>query len=257
MPWEAAILSTASIDSSDKASLKEIKKVAGANGKVCVTQPVWGVKEASGKLYFLSDETGYLNLWSIDTEKTDAKAEMSMKPLEKDLADPMWALGTIDIAVLDGATALVAPISGGETLSHFDLNTGKIKPLQGGEVYRAILQLKRLSDTQAVFIGQKSSAPPTLVIVTLGSAAGHADFTEVKTTAPEFAKKPVDPEYASVPETYTLSVPWSENAKRPEGMDTDQKEVDLHVIVFPPKNPNFKGPEGSKPPCLVGVHGGP
>jgi len=257
MPWEAAILYTAAIDNATSFRLKEIKKVAGNNGTVCVTQPVWGVKGASDKLYFLSDETGYLNLWSIDTGKSDAKAEMSMKPLEKDMGNPMWALGTIDIAILDGATALVSPISGGEALSHFDLNTGKIKPLQGGEVYRALSQLKRLSDTQAVFIGSKSSASPTLVIVTLGSSAGHADFTEVKTTAPEFAKKPVDPEYASIPVTYTLSVPWSESAKRPEGMDADRKEVDLHVIIFPPKNPNFKGPEGSKPPCLVGVHGGP
>jgi hypothetical protein len=257
MPWEGATLYYASFKLEDEPKLTRSVEVAGKHNTVSVTQPLWGLGESKDKLFFASDETGYQNIWVVDTAQEGAEARLAMKQLDKDFTTPMWSLGTCDYALLDGKTGLVAPLNDRPTLSHFDLRSGKIVAIAGGEVYGKIDQLKRLSDTQAVFIGSKSDAPATLVIVTLGSSAGQADFSEVQTTKPEHLKKPVDPAYASRPETYTLRVPWNENAKRPEGMSEDTKEVDLHVILFPPTNPKFKAPEGTRPPCLVGVHGGP
>jgi hypothetical protein len=257
MPWEGATLYYASVELGDQPKLTEAIKVAGKANAVSVTQPIWGLDNSKDKLFFSSDQTGYQNIWVADTAKEGAEARLAAKQLEQDFTNPMWSLGTSDYALLDGQTAIVAPLNDRPCLSHLNVRSGKITPLAGGEVYAEIAQLKRLSDTQAVFIGSKSDAPATLVIVTLGSSAGQADFSEVETTAPEHSKKPVDPAYASRPETYTLSVPWNENAKRPDGMGKDISEVDLHVILFPPTNPKFKAPEGTLPPCLVGVHGGP
>jgi len=257
MPWEGATLYHADVKLGEKPELVNVVEVAGKANAISVTQPLWGLNESKDKLFFSSDETGYQNIWVVDTAKQGEKAQLAMKSVDRDFTTPMWSLGTCDYALLSGKTALVAPSHDRPCLSHFDLRTGKITPLARGEVYGQIDQLKRLSDTQAVFIGSKSYASSTLVIVTLGSSPGHADFSEIQTTPAEFAKKPVDPDYASEPETYTLTVPWNEKAKRPEGMGIDTKEVDIHVTLYPPANPKFKAPEGTQPPCLVGVHGGP
>ena len=31
----------------------------------------------------------------------------------------------------------------------------------------------------------------------------------------------------------------------------------MHAVYYAPKTPNYSGPTGDKPPCLVHVHGGP
>lgn len=177
MPWEGATLFYADVKLGDKPKLTHAVEVAGKANAISVTQPLWGLNESKDKLFFSSDKTGFQNIWVVDTGKQGAEAQLAHKPLEQDFSTPMWSLGTSDYALLDGKSAIVGPARDKPILSHLDIRTGKITPLAGGEVYGKVDQLKRLSDTQVIFIGSKSDAPSTLVIVTLGSSAGQADFS--------------------------------------------------------------------------------
>lgn len=264
MPWEGTELYFATFDVWNQRSLETPKRVAGESGKIAVTQPNWfrqkGTASSIEKLFYMSDETGFTNLWSTDVDgSSNTKPSLAMKPSPTDFGTPMWSLGTSDYAVLSQHSALVVPIVESQSrLSHLDLQTGHVTPIVGGEIYRQVDQVTALSGTQAVFIGSKYDAAPTLVIVTLTSDLGSADFKEIATSPPSLqSKPPLDSSWISRGETLKLSVPWPQDAQRPPGMPSSQTEVDLHVVYYPPTNPDFKAPEGTSPPCIVAVHGGP
>ncbi|KIP04425.1 hypothetical protein PHLGIDRAFT_93514 [Phlebiopsis gigantea 11061_1 CR5-6] len=40
-------------------------------------------------------------------------------------------------------------------------------------------------------------------------------------------------------------------------LSLSEKGQDMHVIFYPPTNPDYAAPDGEKPPCIVNVHGGP
>jgi hypothetical protein len=247
MPWEGTKLYHSDFSQSE---LKNVTYVAGEKGEIAVNQPVW----SDNRLFFLSDQTGYHNLWQIDTGRQDATPEPATKRLEYDFGNPMWQLGISDYTILSPKIAIVRPIIDSRTsLSRLDLESQTITPLKGGEIYVEVQQLKRLSDTQAVFIGSRGDQKPTLVLVTIGSTG--AEFKEIQTNAPQTGAKKLDPKYISHAETHTLRIPWEKKAVRPKGMK--EGDVDLHVNLFLPTNPKFMAPEGTAPPCLVGVHGGP
>lgn len=87
MPWDETSLCTAAIVKSggssgsgaDRVGLLEAKQlVAGGPGRrQAVMAPAWS--EADGKLYFVSDATGWWNIWSVDLDSGKEARERCQK----------------------------------------------------------------------------------------------------------------------------------------------------------------------------------
>lgn len=93
MPWDATELRVVDLGGGGKESGGH-ELVAGEDGDTSVIQPAWSTK--TGDLYYISDETGYYNLYRAGTEGT-------ILPMEHDLGGsaPGWALGQQGYAFLD------------------------------------------------------------------------------------------------------------------------------------------------------------
>ncbi|KAL9187913.1 hypothetical protein ACHAXT_006291 [Thalassiosira profunda] len=85
MPWDATELRVTDIGSSSSKS-SDHELIAGEDGDTSVIQPAW--HPATGELYYISDESGYYNLYR-------AGFKPSILPMKRDFGGsaPGWALG--------------------------------------------------------------------------------------------------------------------------------------------------------------------
>ena len=92
MPWDSTQLWVARYDDRSGGSLGTPLLVAGGHSE-SVVEPQWG---PDGSLYFMSDRTGWLNLYRWDGERTYAVA-----PMAADCAAAPWELGYRSYTLLE------------------------------------------------------------------------------------------------------------------------------------------------------------
>jgi dipeptidyl aminopeptidase/acylaminoacyl peptidase len=95
MPWDGSELVMAPWDGS---GLGNVEKVAGGRD-VSITQPQWG---DDGRLWFLSDRSGWWNLYVSDGIQT-----IEMTSLRADLAPPEWEAGYRSFVLLSNDRAIL------------------------------------------------------------------------------------------------------------------------------------------------------
>lgn len=87
MPWTGTVLYVAEWAGG---CLRNITKVAGEYQKESIAQPKWGL---DGALYFASDRTGYLQLYSYNVHDTSVSALYLEGLANADFAAAEWELG--------------------------------------------------------------------------------------------------------------------------------------------------------------------
>ena len=97
MPWDATSLRVASIAAG---KLDKVQTVVDATRGASVIQPSWS---PDGTLYFVSDETGWWNVW-----RWNGRTAESVAPLEAEIGSPMWRFGRRDYLVLDDDRLVVS-----------------------------------------------------------------------------------------------------------------------------------------------------
>jgi dipeptidyl aminopeptidase/acylaminoacyl peptidase len=250
MPWDGSELYYSDFSHQGPCDRQLVvpQKIAGESGKISINDIKWSSTNPS-ELFYLSDETGFVNLWSIDLSQPGSKPRLAMKPINYDLGEPLWRLVPSWYAILTDVDALVAPnINGLRKLHHLDLSTGEITEIPNG--YTDISDLRRINDKQAAYLGRKWDSPKTIVMATLGSSPGEATFLELDAATPR-PEATLDKAFISRGEHIVLQV------DSPQGADTRTQKVDLHVTLYRPTNPCYQSPEGDLPPTLVQAHGGP
>ncbi|EOD04667.1 hypothetical protein EMIHUDRAFT_220750 [Emiliania huxleyi CCMP1516] len=106
MPWDATRLWVAPFEGGATADTASHALVAGGDGDTSVLQPAW---HPSGALYFVSDASGYYNIFRA-RDAGDAELKPAVRAIAKD-ADlsgpkPGWQFGTQGFAFLaDGRVA--------------------------------------------------------------------------------------------------------------------------------------------------------
>ncbi|KAJ9103963.1 hypothetical protein QFC21_002426 [Naganishia friedmannii] len=268
MPWEGTELyySHFSLPEKNKpiTPLEPIK-IAGEHLNVSINDVKWDPTTTTtttnggnpDKLYYLSDQTGFVNLWSVDLGEPsgNVKPDIAMYPLAHDLSEPLWTLNPSWYAIMSSKDALIAPnIDGVRSLAHLDLQRKRVSPIT--TEYRDITHLRRIDDTHAVFLAGKYDEPRKIVCVTLGARGGDATFQEVEVSTTMRGGPKLDHAYISKGELITLTVQFPPPSSPPDD-DVRGKNVDLHVTLYPPTNPEYQAPAGESPPTVVQVHGGP
>ncbi len=219
MPWDSTELLRAELG---EQGTGEAVVVAGGDG-VSVVQPTFG---PDGALWFLSDESGW---WTV--HRDSGTGPVALHDARADHAAAQWALGMVDLAVLDADRAVVRWWEGaGAALGLLDARTGQVEPLPVEGV--AFDQLQAADGELALRRGLTDRLPE-VVRGPLGQAPrvlGTAGSVEL------------DPADVSPAQAWT----W-----------TDTDGLTVHGLLHRPRAAGTQGPEGELPPLVVMVHGGP
>lgn len=236
MPWDESELYLAELDDDGKAS--KVERVAGGK-ELSVSSPQWG---DDGTLYFVSEETGYWNLYKIDAEHLlgslskdlYAKAVPVLKE-EREHALPAWVFGMSNYAPLkDGNVLLSANGCGtwGLILLEKD-GIGGMKPSSIAAPYTSFAYVKAGNKQAAMCAG----SPDTFNALVSFDLKEHTFKTERATT-----ELRVEQKYISKPQTIEFKTEGNKTA---------------FAFFYPPKNDDFEAPSGELPPLIVFSHGGP
>jgi hypothetical protein len=234
MPWEGSELMVADLALSGTAlTLENMKVISGKRSQVSVDQPHWASDDA---LIFLNDSSGYVNPWSYSVTSSQARPVFP-SAIPEDFSEPAWQFGWSDFAILNSETALFASTRDGRAvLSLANLVSRSLTDLPCP--YSVLRQLRYVSPREITFLGTKDDESTSVVRVVL-SDNWVPSYEPIKT--PALTSLPRD--IISKPQAYALSVPPSNEP--------------VHVLYYPPFNPQFAPLDGEAPPVVVSIHGGP
>ncbi len=220
MPWDATRLMTAGI--APDGALTDVRCVAGASGSEAVLQPEF---LPDGRLLYLSDRTGFWNLWQEG-------GEAPVLARDSDFGGPLWQLGARWWTPIDAARCLVTRGEDGlGRLGILHLDDGRLEPL---DLPFADFTEIHAAGERAVFRGSALDRPSEIAALDLGSR-------KLETIC---AAGPLELDAAWISTARAISFP-SRNGRT------------AHAYHYPPTNPDCRAPEGEKPPLIVRSHGGP
>lgn len=224
MPWDGTELWVAEI--SEEGSLNTPQKVAGSETE-SIFQPEWS---PNGQLYFISDRTGW---WNLYRQKVDSPTDpVSVCSRDAEFGVPQWVFG-LSTYGFESADSIICTYidTDGQHIARLQTETGELTPFNTPfSSYRFV----RVRQNRALFLGGSPTQPTALseLDLTSGAIKIHKQSSSVA----------VDAGYLSVPEAVEFS---TENG------------LTAHAYYYPPRNQDVTAPPDEKPPLLVRSHGGP
>jgi len=223
MPFEGTDLCVA--DLASDGSLSNGRRVAGSEQE-SIFQPEWS---SDGLLYFVSDRTGWSNLYvERDGEVHALTSE------EAELGYPQWVFDLSRYAFLaDGRIACIFTRAAIDSLELFDPESGNLELLDLPYTTYSSPSLQS-HGTRLVF--PASTPIDAAAVIELDLDSGDRKIlrrsTEVK----------LDERYISVAQP--VDFPGADG-------------LNSHGFYYAPANSDFSGPDDELPPLVVFVHGGP
>ena len=222
MPWDGTELWAGEIGGDGL--LASSTKIAGSATE-SIFQPEWS---PDGTLYFVSDRTGWWNLY----RRTGSHEDEALVPMEAEFGVPQWVFGMLTYAFLDAGTILATYTRDGSwNLATIDAGTRTLTPIETPftEIADPIA-----AKGKAVFVGGSATIPSSIVLY----EQENGTFETLKRSL----DVEIDPGYLSIP--------------RPVEFPTGNG-LTAHAFLYPPTNTDFAPPDGELPPLLVQSHGGP
>jgi len=221
MPWDATTLWLATLGADG--APHDPKPVAGGDGEAIV-QPCWS---PDGVLHFVSDRTGWWNIYRLDDN-----AARPVCPMSAEFAGPAWALGMRWFDFLGPGTILACFTQDGQWhLGRIETATGRLERYD--LPYTALSGLAVEGD-RAILRAGAPERPAAIVLFDPGT--GQA--SELRRAG----ALPVEPAYLARPIAVDFATGQGQSA---------------HAFYYPPTNPDFVAPGGEAPPLIVKSHGGP
>jgi dipeptidyl aminopeptidase/acylaminoacyl peptidase len=221
MPWDGCELRVARLGRDGRPA--DPVRVAGGPHE-SVFQPEWG---ADGALYFVSDRSGWWNLYRWRDGSVEALA-----PVDAECGVAQWLFGMSTYALLaDGTLVCALAREGTWELARLVPGARELEPVP--TPYTVLADLAPDGDR----VLATASGPvdgPAVVRVDPGRGS-----VEVLRRAAEAA---LPPEWIAPPEPARLPAP--------DG-------ATVHGFLYRPRNPGCRVPAGERPPLLVRCHGGP
>jgi dipeptidyl aminopeptidase/acylaminoacyl peptidase len=221
MPWDGTELWIGELKADG--SLGRAERVAGGIDE-SIFQPEWS---PDGILYFVSDHTGWWNLYRWLDGRIEPLCEM-----KADFGEPQWIFGISTYAFQSASRIVCAYVEQGVyRLAILDTVVGKIDLIESP--YTDIWSVCASSGFAAFMAGSPTESQS---VVRLDIATRQLEV--VKTSSDVV----VSSEYLSVPESVEFP---TENG------------VTAHAFYYAPRNRDYIGPSEERPPLIVVSHGGP
>ncbi|MEW6126486.1 MAG: prolyl oligopeptidase family serine peptidase [Acidobacteriota bacterium] len=221
LPWDGTELWTA--DLNPDGTFAKWGCVAGGKSD-SIFQPEWS---PAGVLHFVSDQTGWWNLYRIVNGKTEPLYEM-----EAEFGYPHWVF-RLSLYDFVSANEIICTynVQGNWQLGRLNTTTRTLSPIE--TAYTDIRSL-RVGKSQALFIG--GSPTQMDAVVSLNLATGD---TQVLRRSSELA---IDEAYLSIAQAIEFP--------------TENKQT-AYAFYYPPKNKDYEAPADERPPLICISHGGP
>lgn len=220
MPWDGTELWVAELDG--RGSPISSRRIAGGRNE-SIFQPQWS---PSGELYFVSDRTGWWNIY-----RWTGKEIVPVCPSSAEFGLPLWSLGS-SIYAFTGPNRIVAAFrrKGIWRLGVISLPGGRLREVDTG--YTEITGLQGRPGS-AVFLAASPRTLPVLVEY-----------------SPEKGRVEALGEREESIDTGLLSLPVAIEFPTGDGRTA-------YGFFYPPHHPGFRLPPGELPPLLVVPHTGP
>lgn len=221
MPWDGTELWIA--DFGDDGSLGEPRRVAGGPGE-SVFQPSWS---PDGRLHFVSDRTGWWNLYRLDGDEVQPLA-----PADAEFGVPHWQFGASTYAFLsDGRIVAICSREGIDRLL-FLSEDGAIE--FADHLPYTSFDASLTADGDIVVFVAASPTDPAALIRLDASSGTH---TVLRRSS-----------------TYELA---PSHVSRPQVISYPSAGRKTFALYYPPTNADFVAPADERPPLIVVSHGGP
>ena len=221
MPWDGTELWEAEIGPDGAPGAR--RRVAGGPAEA-IFQPEWS---PAGTLHFVSDRTGWWNLYRELDGRIDA-----LCPMEAEFGEPLWVFGLSTYA-FESETRIVCTWqeNGYSRLGRLDAETGALQRFEAPYSY---IDGIAVGGGAAWFMA--ASPTETASIVRCDLTTGSFE------TIRRSSEVTIDPAYVSIPQAIEFP---TENG------------LTAHAFFYPPVNGEYAAPAGERPPLLVKIHGGP
>ena len=229
MPWNGTLLYLADIGAQGVPA--EPRVIAGSATE-SIFQPEWSPDGA--RLAFVSDRSGWWNLYDFDLA---ARTTRALAPMAAEFGAPQWIFGMSSYAFASRGRIVCAYTQAGlGRLAVLDLAGGALRPLdtpftEFGSV--------RAEGARVVFRAGAPDHPAGIVSLDLGS--GQHTVLKKATEILDRADLHLA-DYLTKVEIVEFPTTDGETA---------------FSLFYPPRNPDYAGASGERPPLLVKCHGGP
>jgi dipeptidyl aminopeptidase/acylaminoacyl peptidase len=221
MPWDGTELWVGML--AEDGEVKDARLVAGG-AQESIFQPLWS---PDGVLYFVSDRSGWWNLYRLAGNDIEPIVEM-----EAEFGEPQWVFGMSKYGFLSPDKIVCAYTQNGRwDLAVIDTATCQLETIE--TPYTDLWNVKAWNGK---FIGATGNPAEPSAICTFDFSNGKWE------TLRSSSGVMLDPGYISIPESVEFP---TENG------------LTAYGIYYPPKNKDYIGPKDEKPPLLVKSHGGP
>ena len=221
MPWDGTELWVGELG--DDGSIARAKLVAGGVEE-SIFQPEWS---PDGVLHFVSDRSGWWNLYRWRDERVEPLAEM-----EAEFGRPGWVFGITTYA-FESAGRIVCAIGQRGTWQLASLEPGSRGPSIIETPYADIIGIRAAPGRVAFLAGSPTQE------LSVGQLDVASSRVEVLRSSSNVA---VDTRYLSSPEPIEFPT---------------EKGLTAHALFYPPRNADYAAPSDERPPLLVKCHGGP
>ncbi len=221
MPWDGTELWVA--DVAADGSLAHFRLVAGGPAE-SVFQPEWS---PDGVLYFVSDRTGWWNLYRWQDGKAGA-----LCPRQAEFGLPQWVFGMRTYGFASPRELICVFYQGGQWhLAVLDLDTLRLNEIPTPYTELSSVQV---AGRRVLFLAGSPTEPPSLVLLDLD--------TREQRVLRRASNSLIDPGYLSTPQEIVF--PGHAGQR-------------VYAYYYPPRNRDFVAPAHERPPLLVLSHGGP
>ena len=223
MPWDGTDLWLAELTADGK--LEEARCVAGGPAE-SIYQPAFA---PDGTLHFVSDRSGWWNLYRLGEDGPEALA-----PMEAEFGRPQWGFAGATYGFLgDGRLCCVFGDAGSDHLG--TVESGRVREIQTPyAAFGRLVPFARGSGDALAVIAASPSQSPAVVI--LDPADGASEVVRLS------REDAIPPEQLSAPESVEFPTAGDRTA---------------HALYYAPCSAGFRGPEDERPPLVVMSHGGP
>jgi dipeptidyl aminopeptidase/acylaminoacyl peptidase len=223
MPFEGTDLCVGAL--ADDGAMSNGRRVAGSEQE-SIFQPEWG---PDGFLYFVSDRTGWSNLY---VERDGEVHALTSEQAE--LGYPQWVFDLSRYAFLgDDRIACIFTRSAVDGLEILDLESGKLTSLDLPFSSYSSPAL-RSHGTRVVFPAASPTEPSA--VIELDTESGERQVLRRST------EMELDERYIAVAQAVEFPGTGGQAS---------------HGFYYAPTNPDYEGSDGELPPLVVLVHGGP
>jgi dipeptidyl aminopeptidase/acylaminoacyl peptidase len=221
LPWDGTELWLAQLN--DDGSIASAKVVAGGATE-SIFQPEWSPDNV---LYFVSDRTGWWNLYRFVDGNTESVYEM-----QAEFGTAQWVFN-MSLYAFRSATEIICAYNeqGNWKLASLDTTKRQLTPI--ATPYTDLRNV-RVVNNHAVFCAGSPTEMDSIVSLNLA--------TQEMTTLRRSSDSQIDPEFLSIAEAIEFRT---------------ENNLTAHAFYYAPKNKEYAAPTDEKPPLIVISHGGP